>query len=389
MTLAESPETDSATDDLATMIGEDAPEFETLCRLTPRVSDAIAGHPIMRMLIPKELGGSELGVLAWFRAAKDISRLDPSAGWVAAQNSASISLLALNAEPEFRRELLSHPTANASTSVPTTMRVKSADAENLEVEGSWQFCSGVTTARFVAGVVIAEEGAIEQRAGLPYLVLEPNDGEVVENWNPVGLRGTGSHDFVVQRRVVPRERIVWLLGGDAGPQWHPYCAIGNSAITITLASAAVQVGVARKALDLARSYLLARTQVPISPDPLIDEPTLFDELAVVEAEWQMANAAVEMSCLNIDQAMDAAAGTREAKLVARQVGILTVQRCAEIVTAAFRLGGSEASTRGSALERCFRDGNVLNTHTASRSRGLPGALRVEMDRARGMDAFAL
>lgn len=389
MTTLERPPAADHGNELGNLIAEDAPQFDALCRLTPRVSEAIAAHPIMRMLIPGELGGKGTGVLGWFRAAREISEMDGSAGWVAGQNSASLALLALNAEPSFRQLLLEHPASNASTSAVSEMDLRAIDDRHVEISGCWHFCSGVTTARWVAGIVRPAEEAIEMHPGAPYVAIETHLGHVRENWNSVGLRGTGSHDYVVDKLIVPRERIVWLLGGEQGAMRYPSSPIGHSAVLITLAAAAVQVGVARRALDLARDYLLNKSRAPMAEGTLIDDPSLFTELAAREGDWEMSNAAVEMACVRFDEAIATGDGWHTARISARQVSVAAIHQCAEIVSAALRLGGSEASTRGARLEQCFRDGNVLTTHVAGRTRLLSQMLRVTLGRSDSWDHFAL
>jgi alkylation response protein AidB-like acyl-CoA dehydrogenase len=224
---------------------------------------------------------------------------------------------------------------------------------------------------------------------MPYVAVKATEGQVRENWNPVGLRGTVSHDFVVEKLVVPRERIVWLLGGEQGENRHRYSPLGHSVVLITLAAAAVQIGVARHALDLARDYLLRKSGQPVFEGALIDDPTLFIELARQEAEWELCNAAMEMACARWDEALSSGGGLRYTRVSSRQVSVAAIHKCAEIVGVALRLGGSEASTRGARLEQCFRDGSVLTTHVAGRARLLSTMLRVQLGQATPWDLFAL
>lgn len=387
MTTIETASIDTANSELRALIEEDRGEFDRLCQFTPRVSNAIARHPIMRMLVPHEFGGTEAGVLAWFRAGREIALMDGSAAWVAAQNAAANGIIAAASERSFSERMFADPGVNAMTSAQPTVTLRNAGDGHVEINGTWPFGSGCTLASHVGGAVTPESGALPRRPGIPFVMVRADQAEIVPNWNPVGLRGTGSHDVAVRNLVVPRDQVMWFFQSDAGPHWHRYCPIGNSGILVTLSASAVQLGVARTALDIARETLLRRSQMPVVDAPVIDEPTALLTLAEAEGDWVLANGGMESSVAELDRALESGADSLQARLNARLAGLTAIQRCARIATTAYELGGTEASVRGSRLEQCFRDANVLTSHVAGRRRGLAPVMRLILGRAQGWDAF--
>src|SRR5690606_1323735 len=84
-------------------------------------------------------------------------------------------------------------------------------ADGLLVNGRWKFGSGSLGADWISvGVVIPDEAGGPPPARL--LVLPAEKVEIVENWETVGLCGTGSHDLVV-RNVVAEEDWSFIRGG--------------------------------------------------------------------------------------------------------------------------------------------------------------------------------
>src|SRR5699024_9213301 len=61
------------------------------------------------------------------------------------------------------------------------------------VDGLWRFASGCMGADVLGvGIGTSEDGK-------PLIaVLKPEDVEIVDNWEVIGMRGTGSHDLKVK-----------------------------------------------------------------------------------------------------------------------------------------------------------------------------------------------
>ena len=71
----------TATEQLAALVEEDAKEAEQLFRQTDRVVAALRKVGIYSMLLPRELGGSELAFADAMRIIERLAWADGSAGW--------------------------------------------------------------------------------------------------------------------------------------------------------------------------------------------------------------------------------------------------------------------------------------------------------------------
>jgi 3-hydroxy-9,10-secoandrosta-1,3,5(10)-triene-9,17-dione monooxygenase len=81
-----------------------------------------------------------------------------------------------------------------------------AEGADFRVSGRWSFVSGINHA---GGAMVAArcggQGPISH-----FVLLLPEDYRVVDAWHAEGLRGTGSHDIVVEQRLVPARRVLTM-----------------------------------------------------------------------------------------------------------------------------------------------------------------------------------
>ena len=82
----------------------------------------------------------------------------------------------------------------------------------LRVSGQWSFASGIRHADWALCSVPVFEGeeALQGPDGRPWVVmavLRVDEVEVLDNWHTLGLRGSGSSDFVLEEVFVPERRV--------------------------------------------------------------------------------------------------------------------------------------------------------------------------------------
>jgi alkylation response protein AidB-like acyl-CoA dehydrogenase len=74
------------------------------------------------------------------------------------------------------------------------------------LSGRWNFASGIMHANWVMAGCFIEDGAAEPRMRI--MLMPVDDVRVEQTWSVVGMRGTGSHDFIVDDVFVPEDRAV-------------------------------------------------------------------------------------------------------------------------------------------------------------------------------------
>lgn len=127
----------------------------------------------------------------------------------------------------------------------------------------------------------------DSTAGKPRTaLLWPKDVEIVENWDVVGLSGTGSHELKVDGVVVP-EDWTFIRGGTptVDEPLYRYPSIAYAAQVL----AVVNLGVGRAALDYAIKVGAGRTGITGAPK-LADRAYYRIDLAKAEATLRSARA---------------------------------------------------------------------------------------------------
>jgi alkylation response protein AidB-like acyl-CoA dehydrogenase len=161
---------------------------------------------------------------------------------------------------------------------------------------------------------------------------------IMENWRTLGMRGTGSHDVVIDGVVVPESAV--SLRRPRG-KWHPFYTV-VAAVALPLVMS-VYVGVAEAA------YNLALQQATKKPEDA-QTPYLLGELtnALVTAQMAlqgMIDTGANYNFALVDQTANA---IFIRKTIAARAAILTVEKAMEVV-------GGSAFFRSLGLERLLRD----------------------------------
>ncbi|MGP4009080.1 acyl-CoA dehydrogenase family protein [Streptomyces sp. 4N124] len=335
------------------VVAERRAEFEEKRHVPTDVIGEFKNAGIYRAGVPRRFGGDALPPAAFLRLVERISAVDGSAGWVASFGSSAIYLAALPLETQAELYADGPDVAFAGGLFPVQ------PAERVEggyrVSGRWKFASGCKGAD-VLGVGIK---AGEDRAGRPLTaVLRPEQVEVAENWDVIGMRGTGSHDLVVDAAVVPEEW-TFVRGGTPTvdePLYH-YPTVPYAAQVL----AVVGLGVARAALD----HVIAqggRAGYTGAPKPA-ERATYRITVGQAEARLRSARAffyeTTDEAWATVEVGDPA---TAEQASLLRLASAHLAKTSFEVTRAAYQLGGIAAIATGSPLERHLRDASVAPQH---------------------------
>lgn len=175
------------------------------------------------LLKPKKFGGPEVRVDVAFEIASELSRGDGSAGWVWTVMGVHDLFVALFPEKAQHEYWEKDHTLSASSFAPSG-KIEPASG-GVKLSGKWSFCSGVDNAHWM--ILGAFAGMISTSPPIPdirYLLLPIGDVKVIDDWNVMGLRGTGSKSVVVDGVFVPEHRMVrndeLMMGTAPGGKVH-------------------------------------------------------------------------------------------------------------------------------------------------------------------------
>jgi alkylation response protein AidB-like acyl-CoA dehydrogenase len=360
------PDSDAMLDAIAPLvpaIAAAANRTETERHVPADIVRALADGGVFRMLVPRALGGGEVSPATMVRALETIARADGSAGWVAMIGATS-GVASAYLPPESAGEIYGPRDAiTGGAYAPHGRAVVTADG--YRVSGRWPFASGCEHCTWLMGGAVVldggtprllPDGSVDAR-----LMLFPADVvRVLDTWNVAGLRGTGSHDIVVDGVTVPGARSFSLVA-DRPFHDRPLYAFPVFGL-LALGIAAVALGIARAAVD--ELVRLATMKTPTgSRRTLAERPLAQAAVAQAEAGLEAARAFVFAA---IDEAWERARtdGALDVRLRARLRLAAThaARAAASAVDLAWDAGGGTVVYETSPLQRHFRDVHVATQH---------------------------
>jgi len=350
---------------LEPLIREHAEVIEQ-ARMPAPLVDALHDAGVFRAMLPHELGGLEAEPVEWLQMIEELSRINASVGWNAfIQSGIGLTFLDPETFERFRergggRLILA---MNLGRMAGKAVRVEGG----YRVSGRWPFASGSPFATWLGGMsmVCDEDGSPVLRAnGLPQplLAIWPADqARIIDTWDGLGLRGTGSGDFEISDLFVPDEQVNTELFG--APNYDRALfrikempEIGHGAHALGVASAALESFVAAvnskplpgSSRQLAMGHMQAHQIAFARADVLVRAArTLLHE--TVRAAYEDATVHAELDL--------------ELRVRLREANIFTVRAAREAVGLVFEMAGSSAVYRGRPIEQAFRDINTAANHT--------------------------
>lgn len=325
-------------------------EFDALSHVPRGMIEGFKRVGIYRAATPKCFGGDALAPAQFLRMIERISEADGSAGWVASFGSAGVYLAAL--PPETLAEIYADSPDLVFAGGLFPLQPANAVEGGWQVNGTWKFASGCKGADLL-GVGIGAAGGKPRTA-----VLRPDQVEIIENWEVVGLKGTGSHDLRVTEQRVD-ERWTFIRGGAAtlDEPLFRYPSIAYAAQVL----AVVNLGLARAALDEV-SRMAAGSGITGAPK-MADRAYVRIEIARAEARLAAARGffynATEQVWNSILAGNPVSA---EQTSLLRLSAIHVSQAGAAVVQSAYSLAGTTAIYLRHPLQRYLRDSMVVTQH---------------------------
>ena len=341
-----------------------AEEIESGRRLPADLAQRLAEAGMFRIALPKAFNGDELHPADIVRVIEEISRADGSAGWCVMIGGTTATLAALLPERWAREIYGTNPNVITGGSTPPTGKATPVTGGH-RVTGHWQWGSGTQNCQWICGSTFLMEGDKPRKtaAGEPevhLMMFSADQVEILDTWNPSGLRGTGSHDFQVKDVFVPEGRSI-LLGRTAPVIKTPLYRFPYFGL-LAIGVCAVALGVARRAID--ELVTLATKKVPTwAQRPLAQRAIVQTQVAEAEAALRSARAFVFTA---IDAAWDLAVTgeplTVEIRRDLRLAAVNATFQSVKAVDLMYEAGGGSSIHASSPLQRCFRDIHVVTQH---------------------------
>lgn len=364
---------------LRPLIQAHADEAESNRRQAPEVVAAMAQAGLFRLGAPAAYGGIEADPVTMIRAIEAVSEADGATGWALMIGIETVGI-ALGALPPGRAAALLGERPDIVFAGALNPLGRAVEVEGgLRVSGRWPYSSGCQTADYFWGGCLLVDRAgewrrVEGQRVSRQVVVPRASYEVLETWEASGLRGSGSHDVVIDDVFVPDDFVTDIDGVGMRVDTPLFRLPVRSRLAFN--KVGVGTGVARAALD--EFQRLASEKTPFREIELLRERPQA-QLAMAEAEARLG--AARAYVFEVVAEMWSASGEGRPVTLRDQarVRLACSHCCAETVRAVDLVAaqaGITASFPSSPLERAVRDIRVVPQHVMVAPSAVTAAGRV-------------
>lgn len=353
-------------EELLPVLRDRAQEAEDRRVLSSESVKSLEEAGMFRLLQPKTFGGYEADPVTFYAAVRMIASACGSTGWVSSVLGVHPWQLALFA-PQAQQDVWgSDENTRMSSSYAPTGKATPVEG-GFQLSGRWSFSSGCDHATWVllGGMVWGADGKPQDYRTF---LVPRSEYEIVDVWDTVGLRGTGSNDIVVKGTFIPEYRALSIVDTakcatpgheiNKAPLYKlPWGSIFPYAITtpiIGMATGAYETHVAMQRERVRVAYLGQKT----AEDP-------FAQVRVGEASSEIDAAWAQLE-LNMRELMRYADADEKIpmplRLRIRRDQVKATGRSINAIDRLFENSGARVIAMGTPLQRFWRDAHAGRVH---------------------------
>lgn len=354
----------------ATRIGEiaesEAMEADRNATVSKNVINAIREEQIHRLLLPKDYGFPQIDFWTYADLIKKVSYHNVSAGWLScfySLHNAWVSYL----PKDFRDEVIASDGFVADVFAPVG-QIEECEGGYL-LSGQWNFVSGILHSEWVALGALMHFDNPNVKEGAAACVRVA-DLTIVENWDSLGVRGSGSNTVIADKVFVKKEAILRMnnmqeqsrppeaASGEAYDKdylyydmpWYPGFYIGF---------ASMAVGGAERVVDEFKKNTAGRVRMNGQNEH--ESPTSQRVLAEISMELKSAQALLNEYIAQMYRDKDQPYNETEYKAMRA----VLIKKCVEIAVRSLLTLGGHAVLKGNPIELFTRDLLTVGTHLSS------------------------
>jgi len=336
------------------------------------VLDALHDARLFRLLIPRSYDGEEVEPATFFQVLETLAQGDASVAWCVGQGS-GLSMSSAYVIPEVARTIIGDRRAVLASGPNNSKAAMVVCDGGYRVTGEWGFASGYKHAAWMCG-----HGTICTADGEPQLgpdskplelvtVLFPKPSvTIIDVWNVMGLKGTGSDSYSVKDLFVPSD-YSFTREADAdrreqGPLYR--FSIFNM---FGLGFAGVALGLARRALD--EFIKLAVTKKPFAATTrLCDNNAIQSQVGLSEVRLQSSRTHIIETFRKLYRAAaEGARFTQEMRIANRAATCYAIHQAREVINFVHYAAGANSIFESNPFERRFRDLHTMTQQAQAAS----------------------
>jgi len=336
-------------------------QAELNATLSENIINIIREEGINKLILPKQFGGPQINFTTFAEMVREVGYYNLSAAWLTYFYSLHNAWLAYL--PEYRQqEIIDSNGLLADIFAPVGSLIK-VDGGFL-LSGQYNYVSGIKYSGWVGlGAFHQADGA--SKPSMHGFIVNTNDIKIIENWNPLGLRGTGSNSVVVENVFVPDDMVLDLKGIAEQERpihdnydsdylyyhvpFHPAFFVGFPAMSIG--------GAERALYEFKKS---TKSRVRLDGEKEVSSPRSQRVLATLTLKLKSAKSLMR-TYIEMLESKEEKYDPSEFKAIRAEI----IQNCVDISVKCLLTLGASALVKGHPVEMITRDLIAVATHVTS------------------------
>ena len=322
-------------------------------KLAEPVVEALHQHQLFGMWVPRSIpGGAELDPISSLQTLANVSYGDPSAGWVLMAAALAVGTGAAYLEDDAVAELFGGERMPVIAGQGTRPGKAVRHGHGFKLSGSWSFASGIKH-----GTHIHTLGLIEETGEPRIFVLPVGQAELIDNWDVMGLRGTGSIDYRIDNAYVPESYTHFAITEEPkrGGSLYTIGIVGFA----TLCHSGWALGIGRRLLDEMRDLVQARGG---ASGPQGSSASFQENFARADGTYRSGRAYLMETWNDVSETLDRnQALTLRQQTLIRSATIHVTASAHEVSKFVYQAAGT-LGLRSGTIQRLFRDMHAGTQH---------------------------
>jgi 3-hydroxy-9,10-secoandrosta-1,3,5(10)-triene-9,17-dione monooxygenase len=342
-------------------------ETDRISKATDETSAELESAGLFKLTVPCAYGGLETSITTWMEAVAELGRGDGGVAWAVTLVNACNWMAAGLYPRNVADEVFANPNARvAGVFSSRGVKARRASGGIVVEKGIWFFNSGVYHAQWdLLGVPMFNEAG--ESIGPAIALVPMSDVKILNDWDTIGLRGSGSSNVTMENVFIPDERIVGLFASTNGqqPRTFPDASLYRTAFA-PLMVGILSFPVLGMGLHIIEDFLetLPKRDIKLTPYTKAGEAVVTQvQIAQASAKVHAAQCVMAKACAD----MDAWAARGEYMPLLDRARICRdtaasdqlVWEAADVIADA---GGGSFARRGNTLSRVWGDIKVATQH---------------------------
>jgi indole-3-acetate monooxygenase len=339
-------------------------------RLPPDLTRELVRAGFFRIFLPAAYGGLDLTPMAAMEVFEELAQADASVAWCVWNGNVHWTTVHLS--KDVAEEIFGDPDTILGNSTRPSGQAAVVEG-GYRMTGRWSLVSGCElSAWFILMCAVHQDrGPRLTPTGTPesrFMFCPATTCQIIDTWKVGGLRGTGSHDVVVQDLFVPARHGSFYTDPIVlpGPRYSfPFFS------RVVPGLGAIALGIARGAITALVDLAVDKRAHERRPQTLREDRGAQTRLAQAEALVRSARLFLFDAVASLwDDVMAGGEATIEGRALVRLASWNAATSAAPAVDLVYLTGGATSLYETCLLERAFRDVHAIQQHIGVHPRAL-------------------